>query len=414
MMKLLPVLLAAGSLFVFGPSTALAQPTVTLIEADTNADEANGDTGGFRIIRDGVDADQQLTVEFTIAGTAGFSNVLDYTLSNNIFWETPNVYAVEFAADVTVVSLELTPLQDILAEGTETAIITLQTSTFNDYSLGDNFTTTIEIADDPIVASIIVDDPDADEKGLDPGSFTIHRSATGKLDENVRIFFGIGGTAIRPDDYTNKGIAQILLQTFQVTIPANELSVQGSIVVAADMLSEGTETVVYTIVPSLSKLVSYDIGDDNTGQINIEDDIPVVSMTLKEGLAAELGPVEGGIVLNRNNDGKFNAALNVLFTVEGTAEIGSDYTLSNADFWDPPNIYRTIIPANENTSIVVIVPIPDDDGTEGTETVEFAVEASQSNEYYLGAPTQAVVSIEDQEGAEDPPETVFKDSFEDP
>ena len=91
-MKFLRMILAIAGVFLAVHTAAYAQPTVTLFEGDTSADEATGDTGGFRIRRDGVDSNLPLTVAFTITGTADFNSAIDYTLSNNILWDSPNVY----------------------------------------------------------------------------------------------------------------------------------------------------------------------------------------------------------------------------------------------------------------------------------------------------------------------------------
>lgn len=127
-------------------------PTVGVTAIDNTAAES-GDTATFRISRT-EDISNQLTVNYTIAGTATNGN--DYSnLTGSV-----TIAAGETDADITI-----TPTDDILVEADESVILTL----INDaaYNLDSNATATATITDNDTTGIIISDSSgDSDDAAI--------------------------------------------------------------------------------------------------------------------------------------------------------------------------------------------------------------------------------------------------------
>ncbi len=109
-------------------------PTVSMTDTDVSASEPGNDTATLTLDRTG-DVTAALTVNYTVAGTA--TNGADYgTLDGTL----------TIPAGAASVPLEIIPLDDTLAEGAETIVVTLTGSTF--YNLDASYSVTITIADD--------------------------------------------------------------------------------------------------------------------------------------------------------------------------------------------------------------------------------------------------------------------------
>jgi hypothetical protein len=137
-------LLAPGryALEVTSPTTGVeygvawySQPTITVAATTANAAEAGLAAGSFTFTRAG-DTTAALTVAYTASGTATAGS--DYqALSGTVTFP---------AASATAVVM-LTPLADSLAEGTETATLTIAPDV--SYSAGTAASATVNIADNP-------------------------------------------------------------------------------------------------------------------------------------------------------------------------------------------------------------------------------------------------------------------------
>ncbi len=100
-------------------SIADSVTTVSIVATDDTASEAGGNTGTFTFTRTaGGNADAALTVFFTISGTATNGN--DYQATGSV---------VVIPANQTTATVTITPFADAVAEGTETVILTINTST---------------------------------------------------------------------------------------------------------------------------------------------------------------------------------------------------------------------------------------------------------------------------------------------
>ena len=118
-------------------------PLVTIAATDANAAEAATDAGTFRITRTGATANA-LTVNYTLATGAGQAISADYTpaLTGSVA-----IAAGQASADIVI-----TPVNDLLIEGSETVTINL-TDTAN-YDLGATAIATVTIADNDFSTKI--------------------------------------------------------------------------------------------------------------------------------------------------------------------------------------------------------------------------------------------------------------------
>ncbi|MCM3901686.1 MAG: hypothetical protein ND866_08270 [Pyrinomonadaceae bacterium] len=229
------------------------------------------------------------------------------------------------------------------------------------------------ITDDerPTVTLRVTDD--ANEAGLDPGSFTVTR--TGPTTNPLTVNYTIGGGATNGVDYQTIGTS--------VTILAG--SATGTVVITpiADNLIEGAENVLL----SLSSSADYAEGTPNLASLTIADDDLAVVTVMATDPATELGPTTGAFTFSRT--GATAEALTLICLQSGTASGGSDYTsIGSTNF-------AVTIPAGESSVVVTITPLADN-LVEGDETV--VVSINPSLRYVLGTPSTATLTIVD-----DPP-----------
>jgi hypothetical protein len=131
--------------------------------------------------------------------------------------------------------------------------------------------------------------------------------------------------------------------------------------------------------------------------------LPIVNLTLDDGVASEAGPNPGSFIASRDG-GILSKALHLKVAVTGTATFGVDY--SNPGMTSlGGNHFRITIPADQLTATVLITPI-NDGIIEDDETVIFTLVHDVT--YTVGEPVTASITIADYV------EGIFKDSFEDP
>ncbi len=118
-------------------------PLVTIAATDANAAEAGTHAGTFRITRTGATANA-LTVNYTVATGAGQAVGADYTPALT--------GSVAIAAGQAFADIVITPVNDLLIEGSETVTINL-TDTAN-YDLGATATATVTIVDNDFPTKI--------------------------------------------------------------------------------------------------------------------------------------------------------------------------------------------------------------------------------------------------------------------
>ncbi|NCS04263.1 MAG: hypothetical protein GPJ06_20190, partial [Microcystis aeruginosa G13-11] len=169
-------------------------------------------------------------------------------------------------------------IDDTLAEGSETVILTLGTGT--GYTLGATNTATVTIADNEVlpVITIAATDGSAGEtltgQTANPGAFTLTR--TGNLTQALTVNYTVAGTGTKGTDYNNL--------TGTVSFAAGSATALVNITPIDDTLPEGNETVILTLAAG----TGYTVGTANTGTVTIADNeaLPNNLQKILQGLSS--------------------------------------------------------------------------------------------------------------------------------
>ncbi len=206
-----------------------------------------------------------------------------------------------------------------------------------------------------VTVSVTATDGTAAESGnpaTDTGTFRFTR--TGSTSAALTVNYTIGGSATNGTDYDSL--------SGSVTIPAGSNAATVVVKPVDDTLDEDDETVTVTV----NDTSNYDVGASNTATVTIQDnDAPApvtISATATDG--AENGAVKGVFTLTRTGD--TTNALEVDYTLGGTATAGDDYT--------NPATGTVTFAAGAATATLDINTIDDDTPNEPTnETVTLAL-----------------------------------------
>jgi hypothetical protein len=338
-------------------------PTVTVTATDATASETAGDTGTFTITRTG-STTAALTVSYAMSGTA--TNGTDYNSLSG---------SVTIAAGSATATVTVTPIDDVLAEGNETAILTISANAA--YTVGSPSSATVTITDNDVpTVTVAATDAAASETGPDTGTYTITR--TGSTTAALTVNYAMSGTATNGTDYTTL--------SGSVTIAAGSATATVTLTPIDDALFEGSETAILT----LSNSVAYSVGSPGSATVTIADnDLPTVTVTATDASASETAPNTGTYTITRT--GSTAAALTVNYAMSGTATNGTDYTSLSGS---------VTIAAGSATATVTLTPI-DDALVEGNETAILTISANAA--YTVGSPASATVTIADNDVANTPP-----------
>ena len=139
--------------------------------------------------------------------------------------------------------------------------------------------------------SIAATAPNAAERGLVPGTFTVTRS--GVLTDALTVAYTVSGNAVFGTDYAGL--------TGSVTIPANQASATIAVSPIADSLAEGDETVTVTLASGLASTFA-----SANATVTIHDQ-PIDAWRFSHFSAAELAnPAISGDMADGERDGIVN------------------------------------------------------------------------------------------------------------
>jgi hypothetical protein len=225
--------------------------------------------------------------------------------------------------------------------------------------------------DDACSVSVTATITNAAETGGVAGNFHIARA--GSTNASQLVNFQITGSASAPMDYAPLGNSAI--------IPAGAAFVDLPVVPADDNTMEFPQTVVLT----LTSATNASIISPNVATVTIADndtnDLPVVTVTSTNHPYAVEGGGTGEFLFMRS--GATTNTLTILFTINGTANNGADYTsISN----------NVTIPIGQSNAIVSIGAV-DDALIEGDESV--IVSLIEGTNYRTAFPAFAKVTIQD-------------------
>jgi hypothetical protein len=304
---------------------------VSLSVLDDTLNEADRGTGTVIISRTG-SLSAPLTVYYGLQGRA---------LHGSDFVELPG--QVTLPAGAASAPVILTPYDDDFGEGDES--ITFSLTVFdNAYTLGPNFSGTLNIKDNGDAPLVTVTADSAAEPGTN-GTFTF--TAFGSVSGNITVNYSLSGTATAGSDYTAPSGSVTIAgtggyqNTATVTIP-----------VLNNSTPEDTETVILTITPN----AAYSLYNDSIAVMRLKDDDaePVAVSTHSSGLSE---PADGSsFYLSRAGTA---GALTVNYTISGSATNGTDYE----------NLPGSAVIPDGATGVDITITPQDDTLREGTETV---------------------------------------------
>ncbi len=276
-------------------------PVVKLTSLDHVASESGGDTAQFRLERNG-STTTNLTVNLTMSGIA--TNNADFTLPSSVV----------IPAGSTFTNLSLIPIDDVVMEGTETAIVAIASSAaYARDTLSNSQTVTIHDNDLPTV-TIEATDSSVTEVAGGSGVFTISRTG-GDPYRPLTVDYAISGRAVHGADYRRlEGRA---------VIPAGASSTTVEIYPYDDTVDEG----IQDIILRLRSATTYVIGGTGTASMSITDNDDS-QVYLKMTQSGVVEPASGSVTavtfqVIRPASG---SAITVSYAMSGTAVNGVDYT----------------------------------------------------------------------------------------
>ncbi len=294
---------------------AAATPSLTIVATDSAAAEATPATatGTYTITASSAPA-TALTVNFTMSGTAAVASGTDYALSgSSVAYTTGPNGTFTFPAGVTTTTITLTPVDDVAAESSETAIMTLTANT--GYTVGAPAAGTVNIADNDTVGTpaVTVNATDSAAAEATPatqtGTFTITLSPVSA--SSVTISFTMSGTASTTPgtDYSLSGTGVTWTGPGgTIVVPASTASVTVTLTPVDDVAVESSETAIMTVNAG----AGYTVGAPASGTVNIADNdstppaLTIVTSTLPNGT---VGTAYNGTITAQNGTGPYTWSL---------------------------------------------------------------------------------------------------------
>ncbi|WP_045481075.1 tandem-95 repeat protein [Vibrio owensii] len=348
-----------GSVSVTDEQTA---PKVSIVADQDSVNE--GQTAGFTVSL-GQIADEKVTVEFEYSGTA--QDGTDFT----------GVASIEVPAGQSSVDLDITTLTDGTYEGAESFTVTIKDVEGADATASTNNSASVTINDAQQAPKVsIVADADSTAEGSD-ANFTV--SIDQKADEDVVVTFTIGGD-VESDDYTAPN-------TYTVTIPAGQTSVDLDIETLDDGIYEGAEDLTVTLTGTSGADSSLNTASkDASVSVTDAQTAPKVSIVADTSSTAEGGDANFTVSI----DQKADEDVVVTFTIGGDVD-SDDYTA--------PNTYTVTIPAGQ-TSVALDIETLDDGIYEGAEDLTVTLTGTSGADSSLNtASKEASVSVTDAQAA---------------
>ncbi len=223
-----------GTFTLVTPATEVSATAPTAL-----ALEQNNTPGVFRITRTPEAIGNPLTVYYTLAGTA--TNGVDYeTITNQV-----TIAANETSADITI-----TPIEDSIAELSETVVLTIKGS--GGYSVGFPLSATVLIADNETPELQILSLSTNIYQGNPNDYATLRLRRLGQTNVDLTLNagdFAFGGTAVSGVDY--------YLTNLPFTIPAGMVDYSVNLIYPLDASTDvGSKSIVITNLAGAGYTVS--------------------------------------------------------------------------------------------------------------------------------------------------------------
>ncbi len=278
-----------------------------------------------------------ITVDYAVTGTATGSGT-DYTLANG----TLAINAGETSGTVTISNI----VDDSIAEGSETVIVSL--SNPSNATLGSDDTHTYTITDNDKPNIEFNTTSSSGDESVSSTALTVDLSAT--YTQNITVDYVVTGTATGSGtDYT--------LADGTLSISSGETT--GTITIADivdDILDEENETVIVTLSNPNNAILGTNVVYTYT--INDNDNSPAVDFNI---ISSESDEPSSSISITVDVSEVSGRQVSVDYQLTGTATgAGVDHDLEDGTL---------IIEAGENNGILTIPNIIDDDLAEDDETI---------------------------------------------
>jgi probable HAF family extracellular repeat protein len=232
---------------------------------DNKADESLSNTGEYVISRAGNLAGA-IQVNFTLSGTAASGTDYRLKVNGNVI-TSPAI----IPANVSAVAIVLEPISDSLAEGSETAVVTLSGGT--GYTVTAMSSATVTIFDLPAI-TVTATSPSASESGQ-LGQFTFQR--TSDTTEELTVFFelpiGTGRATFGSDyDFGSMSPSGITFEAGAGTALLTLLPIE-------DSRNEGDETVLLNLLLDPNNSAKYTIATGSATVTIADNDLPHVPVS---------------------------------------------------------------------------------------------------------------------------------------
>ena len=344
----------SGGYILAGPAVGVVEiaddespnlPVVKLTAPDNVASEAGPKAATLKVERNGATTGN-LTVFFTFTGTA--TNGTDYAVPTSVVIPAGSASA----------TFTLTPVDDTLQEGTETAIITI---TANAAYARDTLSNaqTVQIYDNDLpTVTVTATDATASETPGDTGTFTITRTSN-DLTLPLTVDYALAGRAVHGADYRRLD--------GRAVIPAGMPSTTVVIQPIDDDVDEGTQDVIL----QLRSTTTYAIGGTGIATVNITDnDVSQVYLKLTASAGTEPASGSSTAITFQIIRPVTGSAITVNYAISGTATSGVDFTavgtsvafaasdttksinisaLADAEFEDAESVTLTLLPGTGYT-----------------------------------------------------------------
>ncbi|NLH74795.1 MAG: PKD domain-containing protein [Verrucomicrobia bacterium] len=331
-------------------------PIVSLL-ASAAATENAIDAAQFTVLRSGV-MDVPVTVQLTVEGTA---------VPGSDYEALPS--SVVIPANASFVTIPVYVRPNLYLDGNRTVKLKIAADPAYQVGTGE---ATVTIADNDLpLVTITATQPVGSESGSVTAVMMVTRA--GDMTRELTVNYLVSGTAVSGRDYRALPGA--------VTIPAGQPSAAIVVTPRDNGIRDGGNTVQVFISDS----PTYNVGYPNAATVFIQDRaLPVVTVRATDETAAE--PSETGeFVLTRTGD--TSRELEVFIKTGGTAKPFADYVSLGE---------RVVFPRNASTVTLTVAPV-DDRLREDQETV--ILEVLPGLDYYAGSPSQAVVTINDDDSS---------------
>jgi len=373
------LMITAGSYIIGSPGAATGtitnDDTVVSVSVSPASVTEDGATNlDYTFMRTGVTSGA-LTVNFSVAGTAGFST--DYAQTGAASF-TSTSGTVSFGAGASTATITINPTTDSSVEPDETVLLTI---TAGSYIIGSPGAATGTIANDDTEVSVAVSPLSVSEDGSTNLDYTFTR--TGVTSGALTVNFSVAGTAGFSTDYAQTGAASFGSTSGTVSFGAGASAATVTINPTTDSSIEPDETVLLTITAG-----SYTIGSspNNSASGTITNDDTEVSVAVSPASVTEDGGTN--LVYTFTRTGVTSGALIVGFSVSETATFGTDYSQTGATSFGSTSGTVTF-GAGNSTATITLDPATDPT-VEPDETVLLTITAGS---YNVGSPSAATGTI---------------------